>query len=398
MGRIFGYELLFRESGSSTTSAKSTAYATSQVIVNAFTEFGVYDLVGNRVCFVNLTRDFLVGALPIPVEPAHAVLEVLETVPIDDAVINGVRVLVEKGHKIALDDFVWGRGHERLLPVASYVKLDILGTPRDDIERMARDCLAYPNIQLLGERLETPADLSFARKLGCSLFQGYVLARPQVVSARVVPSSRLRHVELMGMLSRSDVEMPEIVSIVTSDPALSFRLLRASNSASSGLPRRVSSVHEALVLLGLAKVREWVSLMLLSDLTEGDESTLASAITRARLCQLVADRIGSSGEAAFTAGLLSAVGDILGVPIGDLVDRLPLADDVAAALVGRIGGIGRALDIVEAYESGDLENLRESPIATQELTHAFLKATGFSTHSVSRISDGDNPARNGGTR
>lgn len=384
-GRIFAYELLFRESARSESASKSTAYATSQVIVSAFTEFGVHDLTGDRVCFVNLTKDFLVGSLPIPVEPGHAVLEVLETVEMDDQVIDGVHALVEQGYKIALDDFVWGQGHEKLLPIASYVKLDLLGAPKDEVEQIAKDCRAYPQVKLLGERLETAADLAFARKLGCVLFQGYVLARPQVVSARVVPASRLRHVELLGVLSRRDVRMSEIVSIVTSDPALSFRLLRASNSAASGLQRRVSSVHEALVILGLVRVREWVSLMLLSDLAEGEESLLAAAITRARLCQLVAERIGVSGETAFTVGLLAAVADLIGTPIGDLVNRLPLADDVASALVGRLGRLGRVLDIVDAYEACDLEAMGHFEVPPAELARAFLTATGYSVRIAGQV-------------
>lgn len=387
-GRIFGYELLFRESAASATASKSTAYATSQVIVNAFTEFGVQDLAGTRVCFVNLTRDFLVGALPMPVEPATAVLEVLESVDVDDKVIEGIHTLVAQGHRIALDDFVWGRGHERLLPIASYVKLDLLGASPAAAERIARDCRAYPNITLIGERLEKPADLALARRLGCELFQGYVLARPQVVTARVIPASRLRHVELIGMLSRTDVQMSDIVSIVTSDPALSFRLLRASNAAASGLQRKVSSVHEALVLLGMTKVRQWVSLMLMSDLAEGEEAMLSAAITRARLCQLVATRMGVAGEAAFTAGLLAAVAELISTPIGDLVERLPLADDVASALVGRLGGLGRVMDIVDAYENGDLESIRESPVPATDLARAFLTATGYSVRTVDHLAAG----------
>ena len=202
----------------------------------------------------------------------------------------------------------------------------------------------------------------------------------------------------MGILSRPNADMSEIVSIVTSDPALSFRLLRASNSAASGLPRRVSSVHEAIVLLGLARVKEWVSLMLLSDMAEGNEASLVASITKARLCQIVATRMGTSGEAAFTVGLLSAVGDLLGVPIGELVGRMPLADDVSAALVGRVGHLGQVLDLVDAYEAGDLENLQKSSLPPAEMAHAFLSATGFSVQTIDRVgaagaSEGEKPVR-----
>ena len=43
-------------------------------------------LVGDRLCFLNLTRHFLVGELPLPFGPDQVVLEVLETVAVDDSV------------------------------------------------------------------------------------------------------------------------------------------------------------------------------------------------------------------------------------------------------------------------------------------------------------------------
>lgn len=388
-GQIYGFELLFRAGADAATAAKSTSYATSQVIVNAFTEFGVSALAGDKACFVNLTRDFLTGALPVPLAPEQAVLEVLETIEVDETVISGVSGLAEQGHRIALDDFVWDKGHDRLLPVASFVKLDLLNTEPELLERIARDCVAYPGLRLIGEKLETPGQMAFARRLGCSLFQGYALARPKVISTRVISPSRLRYVELLGLLARSDADISQVVEIVTKDPALSFRLLRASNSVSSGQSRRVSSIRDAIMLLGLGLVREWVSLMLLSDTGESDEARLASAILRAKLCQLVAARIGAAGEPAYTAGLLTAVAELVGAPIGELVERLPLAEDVAAALVGRLGPIGRALDIVDAYLAGDLDQLGMSPIPPADLTNAYFVATGYSTRSLARLAQSD---------
>ena len=383
--QIIGYELLFRGSALASSATKSTAYATSQVIVNAFTEFGVQDLVGDRLCFVNLTRDFLVGTLPIPVAPERAVLEVLETVVVDDDVIAGVTALAAQGHRIALDDFVWGAGHEQLLDVASYVKLDFLGADEDNLRRLAESCRRHPRVRLVAERLETPAALAFARQLGCEYFQGYVLGRPQVVTARALSPSRLRYVELMVALSHPDVTITEIVSIVTLDPGLSFRLLRASNAVDAGLWRRISSVHESVVLLGISRVREWVSLMLLSDVVEADESQLAAVITRARLCQLIAQRIGAPSESAFTAGMLAGVAELLEEPVEDLVGRLPLVSELATALTRRAGILGVVLDVVEAYELGDVQAIRHCPVPSDELARQFLAATGWTTRAVSRL-------------
>lgn len=380
---VIGYELLFR-SANMTPADLGGTYATGQVIVNAFTEFGVNRLVGDRLCFINLTRHFLVGELPLPFGPDQVVLEVLESVAIDDKVLEGVYDLVRRGYRIALDDFVLGSGHEKLLGVASYVKLDVLGTDPDDLRTIAETCRPYPNLTLIGERVETGAQLTFAQMLGCQLIQGYLLGRPQVLSTHALSASRLGRVQLMTALLSPDVEMAEIVSMVTRDPALSFRLLSATNSAATGLARRVSSVHEAVVLLGTARVRQWVSLMALADVADADEAYLVSAVSRARMCQVVAELMGSSGASAFTAGLLLGVAELLGVPVGTLVEKLPLATELAGALTEGSGELGRVLAAVQAYER--LETPPEGwSVPMVKLSQAYLAAVGWSTQALEGV-------------
>jgi EAL and modified HD-GYP domain-containing signal transduction protein len=336
------------------------------------------------LCFLNVTRHFLVGELPLPFGPEQAVLEVLESVTVDDDVMAGVVDLSRRGYRIALDDFALGKGHERLLDVASYVKLDLLGTDPDELRRVAEACRPYPNVTLVGERVETGAQLAFAELLGCELLQGYLLGRPQVLSTQALSPSRLGRVQLMTALLRPEVEMDEIVGMVTRDPALSFRLLSASNSAAAGLSRKVASVHEAIVLLGTGRVRQWVSLMALADMADADEAYLVSAVSRARMCQVLADELGCPGESAFTAGLLLGVADLLGVPATSLVERLPLAPELAAALTDGTGPVGRVLLAVRAYERCEPPD-GGWPVPMARLSHAYLAAAGWSTHALDGI-------------
>lgn len=380
---VVGYELLFRSTDQTPADLGGT-YATGQVIVNAFTEFGVDKLVGDRLCFLNLTRHFLVGELPLPVSPDQVVLEVLETVAVDDKVLAGVEDLARQGYRIALDDFVLGTGHEKLLTIASFVKLDVLGTDPDDLRKIAETCRAYPNITLVAERVETGAQLAFAKLLGCTLIQGYLLGRPQVLSTHALSASRLGRVQLMTALLRPDVEIDEIVSMVTRDPALSFRLLSATNSAASGLPRKVHSVHEAVMLLGTVRVRQWVSLMALADVADADEAYLVAAVSRARMCQVVAEQVGGSGAAAFTAGLLLGVAELLGVPVDDLVAKLPLTADLAEALTHGTGELGRVLGAVRAYERLE-PPVGGWPVPMVQLSHAYLAAAGWSTQALEGV-------------
>jgi c-di-GMP-related signal transduction protein len=297
-----------------------------------------------------------------------------------------VAALVEQGYPIALDDFVLGTGHERLLGLASYVKIDLLDTPPDTVVAMVDVCRRYPGLRLVAERLETAEHFRIATDLGFDLFQGYFLGRPQVISVPALSSSRLRRVELLALLAGPMVSEWPVVTLVTADPALSMRLLAAANAHALGLPVKVSSVHDAVSLLGVERLRDWATLMLVSDLEDGDEERLSSVVTRARMCQNMAERMHLAGEAAFTVGLVSAVAEMLAQKPAELAPRLSLNAEVTEALVGGAGPLGELLSFVISYESSDLPAIvaeAESvpgtgPAAASDATRSYLEAVDWS--------------------
>jgi EAL and modified HD-GYP domain-containing signal transduction protein len=353
-GDVVAYELLFRGRMDAVDAQRRDSYATSQVVVNTFTEFGVDEVVGDRTCFINLTREFLVGELPLPFSPEHVVLEVLETVTVDDAVVEGVASLVASGYRIALDDFVWGSGHERLLPYASYVKLDLLHSDVTHLDQIVAACRDWPDIQIVAEGLETPEQLALSDKYGFELRQGYVLSRPQTLTAAALSPSRLHRLELIGVLSAPDTDIERVGEIITSDPALTMRVLRASNSAMAGATSRISSVRQAVVLLGLDQIRQWAMLMVVDDVSEATEVQMVEVLTRARLCVNLAPTFDADPDAAFVAGLITAVAPIFGVTAAMLAHHLPLTTEIESALSRGAGALGRLLRTVDAYQRGDL--------------------------------------------
>jgi c-di-GMP-related signal transduction protein len=389
-GDVVAYELLFRDAVDATRATRRSAEATSQVIVSAFTDFGLEQLVGSRVCFINVTKEFLVGELPIPFDCGQAVLEIVETVDVDDAVVEGVTRLVESGFTIALDDFTLG-SHERLLHLATYVKIDLLGADPAAVNEMLLRCAEHPQVQLIAERLETEDALRQAAAAGFQLFQGHVLGRPHVVSTVGIAPGRLHRLQLLGALSAAEIDFGEVVSLITQDAAITYRLLQACNSAASGLATRVSTVREAAILLGLNRVREWVVLMLLSELAEATEDQLAMTMTRAKACETVAEQRGLPPDVAFTTGLLSGVADLIGQSGAELASHLPLAGEVERALTDGSGELGNLLSAVRDYEQGDATNLTNL-ISPDAAVKTYLNAIGWSTHLVADASGGTEAA------
>jgi EAL and modified HD-GYP domain-containing signal transduction protein len=131
-------------------------------------------------------------------------------------------------------------------------------------------------------------------------------------------------------------------------------MLHVINSTASGIGRRVSSVHQALVLLGLPRLRSWLLLMVISDAAQATESQVSITMTRARACQIVSETARAGvPHAAFTVGLISGMAGMLGIPVRDLTERLPLADEVTRALNDGTGDLGAVLTAVMDYEQGD---------------------------------------------
>jgi c-di-GMP-related signal transduction protein len=290
-------------------------------------------------------------------------------------VIAGITRLAEAGYRIALDDFVWGSGHEQLFSLASYVKLDLLDGDLSNLDEVVAAIREYPNIQIVAERLETEEQLALADRYGMELRQGYALSRPQVLTVASLSPSRLRRLELVTALSAPDVDMPRIVSIIVSDPALSLRVLRASNSVAAGHANRVSSVGQAVVMVGLKHIRQWAMLMVLDDVGGAAEEHMIGVLTRARLCENVAHWFGAAPEAAFMAGVITGVAEVLGIPPATMTDQFPLAPAVAAALTDGSGRLGQVLNTVDSYEKGML-------VGSFDLAPQYMDAVRWSTRAL----------------
>jgi EAL and modified HD-GYP domain-containing signal transduction protein len=152
-GDLYGYELLFRDTSATRFAAHAGDGATSSTVLAAFSEFDVGDLLAGRRGFVNLSRRFITGELPLPFGPDAAGLEILETIERDCEIIAGVKRLSAAGYQIVLDDFVWTPAAQPLVELADIVKIDVLALEWAQVkETMA---LVRPfNVRLLAEKIE----------------------------------------------------------------------------------------------------------------------------------------------------------------------------------------------------------------------------------------------------
>lgn len=390
-GSVVGFELLYRP-GETTGPAPTAEQMTAQVLVGALS-IGMDELVGEKKIFCNAERGVLTGETPVSLPSAQTVIEVLETVQVDQEVLDGARSLVERGFELALDDFVWVDGIEPLLELAAIVKIDVLAGSREEVADLVERCRAF-DVQLLAEKVETDADVAWARGLGFDLFQGYAIERPALVHGQTIAPATLARVQLGLSVLTEDLDFDALEEILRREPGLALQVLQlASAGADRGLRRTVRTLREALVLLGSVRIRQWVALTILgSQGSRAAADCLATALTRARMCELLAERSRTgSPDVAFTAGLLSSLDLLLGVPHAHLDATLTIGEELKAASFRGEGPVGELVAEVVDYElrvrgargaegampvSGDLDTVAAAAFAWAMPYVGTLQAAG----------------------
>ena len=378
--KLYGYELLYRDSAGQAATIDDPDRATSDVLAHTLVDIGIDKITGDKGrIFINMTPSFITGELPLPDLKERLVLEILETTLPEQQIIAGLQVLASAGYQIALDDFVFRPELEPFLRLARLVKVDILQTDAEELPGIVNQLSKY-DVALVAEKIESRQQFEFCMKLGFDYFQGYFLCRPEIVSGKRPSASQIAVLILLAAVQNPDTEVNELEEIITKDVALSYSMLRFINSAFFPLLVTITSIHEALVLLGMENVRQWASLILMGRLNDEKPAELMTvALLRARMCESLAAESGGPSDQYFTAGLFSVLDAVMDQPITELLQHLPFCDNIKAALTDRSGTLGKTLQAVLDYESAAWDRLDDSAIEMEKYQAAYFEAATWAS-------------------
>jgi len=355
--RVVAYELLFRSANTASASISDDMQATASVMHHAFSEMGVQTVLGTQLGFINVSADMLLSDLVELLPREQVVLELLETIIVTEAVIERCRALKLLGFTLALDDFVYDDTYLPLLALVDIVKVDLLLHTQDELRTAVSQLKQWP-VKLLAEKVDSAEQAAYCQALGFDLFQGYYFARPSVLSARRADPAQVALTQLLGMVLR-DADTQQVEQVFKQHPSLTYNLMRLVNSVAGGARHSITSVSQAIMVLGRKQLQRWLQLLLFT-LQAGapyPSPLLLLAATRGRMMELLAGKQQCSAEycdEGFMAGILSLIDVLIDRPLADIVGELGLGERLAAALLRREGEMGALLQLVESVEHHDL--------------------------------------------
>ena len=349
--RVAGYEILFRPEDSDRANVLDAEAATATVVLNSLTEIGIERIVGSKVAWINLSRESLLSGIATMLPPAAAGFEILEGQVIDGALVAAARELKGQGYRISLDDFQYQPELVPLLELADVVKLDHLALGPERFAAQVELLKPYP-AAVLAEKVETKEAHQYCMALGCDLFQGFFYQKPELLSGRRIELTAGSILQVIAALQNKQLQFDDLEPLIAHDLPLSLRLLRYINSAFFGLRHEVTSVRQALVLLGLENVRQWATLTVMGSIEGKTPELTSAALIRARFCELAGQELGLDGAALFTIGMFSLIDAMLDLSLEDVTAELPFPDEMRVALLRHAGPMGRILDAATALEGG----------------------------------------------
>ena len=330
------------------------------LVCAAYAELGIRSALGDGKAFLHTDPIFLhddaIEALP----PEGVVLELELSEPPDARTLERCRVLRDRRYSLALSAYNGLDERSRpLLTLLDAIKIDIRAHDPTALRALAGP-LAHLPLKLLALGVDTAADFERCREIGFQLFQGNHFARAETISGRRLSPSQARLIQIINLTAR-DSDHARIEEGIKHEPALAMNLLRIVNSVGFGLNRRVTSLRQAITLLGRRQLQRWLQLLLMTPAGKAPDARrqplLQVAALRGRMMELLIAHCHPHQRAladqAFITGLMSMMPAALGLPMPEIIAQIDLEPEIVHALEEHSGPLGDMLALLEAFDAED---------------------------------------------
>ena len=381
----YGYELLYRnQPGVNQYTGDNGDISTADVINNAFFLDNITSVLDGKKAFVNFTGNLIERGVPKMISSDILVVELLESVVASPEIIKRCLELKKLGYILALDDYEYNDSTKSLFELADIVKLDFRSS-REAIERTASKCIEL-NKTMLAEKVETQLEVEYAKRLGCSYMQGYFFAKPLLMTHKANTPMAKTFLHILGLVYSPDPDYEEIAAVISTDVVLTIRLLRLINLMYGNSGNKISTIHQALVMLGFEKLKEWIYLVGLQRLQKDTPDELIRlALFRAKFCESVSKVVPGAyihRKEMYLMGLMSIVaGTTDEKSINSVMKELPVTDEIKNGLIGVDGLYGDVFRLVVDYEHADWNKVEEFvkkyDVDAQQLANEYVKCIRF---------------------
>lgn len=339
--RLWGYALFCVGRSGPLTAAVSASHPADadQVAVSVASSayVGLQQIVerGKKV-LVDFNEKSILEQLPYALPAELTMIQVPPEVFEKPSVPEVLNQMKSDGYALAVSGFSPSEALKALFSMADVISLDVRAMTRTVLADLIQRAKVY-RAELLAMQVEDGAQFVMCRDLGFKLFHGAFFKKPDTIQVRQLTSNEVARFNLLHMLEQKEPDLDQLAETIQSDVSISFRLLAYINSAAFGLRQKITSIHQATSLLGWRKMKNWLRVVLLNDMSQKSETPelMAVAAQRGKFLERIAkdhDYWGFDPDILHLLGIFSLLDAMLGLPMEEIVTYLPLGSKLKAAL------------------------------------------------------------------
>ena len=382
--KLFGYELLFRNSEQNRYQSEDGDSSTIDVIKNTFINIGIENVTGHKKAFINFTENILKSDILTVLSPRTVIIEILEDINPTQEILELCRNLKAQGYILALDDFVYSSKYKKLIELVDIIKVDFQITKGTERKRVIAK-VNSKNIVFLAEKVETIEDFNEAVEYGYTYFQGYYFSKPLIIKGKRISENKAIYLKILKEINSDSCNIDSIENLIKRDLSLSFKLLKRINSANYGFRSEIKSINQALALIGENEIKKWLYLVVFKTLGEDKpEIIVINSLVRARFSELIASKMGMAinSFSAYLIGMLSMVDILLDEPLKQILQELMLPTEVKDTLNGvNNNKYTKLFNLIIVYEKGQWDAVsrisKQLNLAENYLPDAYYEAINF---------------------
>ncbi len=375
-GTTYGYELVDR--GDEGKDAEDTLNLSD--FDRTMDAISPGELDGSERYFVAFTNQFTSGTVLNNLPKDKFVVQIhLGESPPTAAELLKYKQLRVYGYALAASGLSRKNHSPDLMALADYVKF----SPGADMAFQKRTITEHSGKRFVALGVDSGIEFETAKSQGFKLFQGYFFNQPVVVKkTKDIDPMRANYLRLLKLTSTKDyVNFHEISTVISSDVALSYKLLRLLNSAAVGLKNKVSSIDMAVAYLGEESLKKWVALLALRGIGADKPLELVRmSLIRAQFGELLAPAFKPPRDVryVFLTGLFSLLHVALEKSKEELFEEIPVADVIRESIMTQTGPHSDLLAFFTSYEYANWDEVsafvRENGLNDRLINDAYISA------------------------
>ncbi|MBX3620534.1 MAG: HDOD domain-containing protein [Rhizobacter sp.] len=343
---------------------------------------GVWPADGGKVS-LNVISESLLQDLLTASPSANLMIEVPAFMAVDPANVVALQNLHAAGTVLLIKGRPLKELPREVLPCFTYSIIDLADDRRVNETGGAAPAGVTRNIAYVQAGVRTLVELEGSFTRGASAVLGWPIddVINEALSKGKQPQTDLQ--VIVELIQRVDKQEPieKLEATLKRDPSLAFKLMRYINSPAFGLRVEISSFRHAIMMLGYARLKRWLALLLA---TAGKDSNMKPVMFAAvRRGLLMEELVRSSGDEEmrnemFICGVFSLLDRMFKQPFSELLKTIPVPERVYQALVDGAGPYQPYFAVVQAVENESIYDFRAAAdalmLSVSEINRCVLSA------------------------